>query len=507
VTNDQRPNRRPRCGRARFIFGPRETGGVILGLRAAQLGALVAGLSLLVAGLSRGRTGAVAGLVMLAGAAAFAFVGVGGRSADQWAPVLAAHALQRLRGQHVFRGGPAAADRAAVRRGPALDLPGVLANLTLLAVPVEGGRAVGVVKDPQRHTYSAVVAVRGATFALLEAGERTRRVAAWGALLAGLAREGSPVCRLQWVERTVPDTGNALQRYWQEAGRHDDGDRPLSAAAASYAELIAAAAPVTQSHETYLALAIDARRARRAVGQAGGGDRGGCGVLLRELAAMQEQLARAQLDVVGWLPPRGLAAVLRTAFEPGNQRTIERRDSVADAESGVDPGVAGPVAAEAAWGHYRTDDGWHATYWVHEWPRMEVGADFLAPLLLQTTCRRTVALVAEPVSPRKAARQVTTASTSELTNQSMRDRVGQVTTERQRTEAADVRRRERELVAGHGQYRFIAYITVTGTTSDELEEACGQVEQAAHQSLLEIRRLHGEQDQAFAFSLPLCRGL
>jgi hypothetical protein len=89
----------------------------------------------------------------------------------------------------------------------------------------------------------------------------------------------------------------------------------------------------------------------------------------------------------------------------------------------------------------------------------------------------------------------------------MRDRVGQVTTERQRAEAADVRRRERELVAGHGQYRFTAYLTVTGTSRVELEEACGQVEQAAHACLLEIRRLYGEQDQAFAFTLPLCRGL
>ena len=41
----------------------------------------------------------------------------------------------------------------------------------------------------------------------------------------------------------------------------------------------------------------------------------------------------------------------------------------------------------------------------------------------------------------------------------------------------------------------------------ELEDACGQVEQAAHRAFLELRRLYGQQDEAFTFTLPLARGL
>lgn len=59
-------------------------------------------------------------------------------------------------------------------------------------------------------------------------------------------------------------------------------------------------------------------------------------------------------------------------------------------------------------------------------------------------------------------------------------------------------------VAGHGDYRFTGYLTVTAPTLVELGNACGEVEQAAHQSLLELRRLYGEQDAAFAAALPLC---
>jgi hypothetical protein len=489
MTTTTAPAHQPRTT---YAFGPRETRGLLLGLRGPQLAILVIGLGCLVAGLSAGFGGAAIGMLALAGSAAVVFVPLGGRTAEQWALVAAAFGLQRLTGQHAYRR-PLVADAGAA-------LPGPLNALRILTVPVADDSHVAVVKDATRGTYTAVAAVRGSTFALLEADEQDRRVSAWGRLLAELAREGSPVGRVQWVERTMPDSGDALARFWAEAGGH--GGR---AAAASYRQLIATAGPATQRHETYFAVAIDARRARRAIRQAGGGDEGACAVLLRELAAIQDRLAQASLEVVGWLPPRALAQVLRTAYEPGAGAHLDRRHGCGRG-AGVDPALAGPMAAEYIWGSYRSDDGWHATYWVHEWPRMEVGADFLVPLLLHTTCRRTVALIAEPVSTRQAVRQVSAAKTAELANQTMRDRVGQVTSERHRAEAAEVARREAELVVGHAEFRFTAFITVTATSPAGLEEACGQVEHAAHQSYLEIRRLYGQQDQAFTYTLPLARG-
>lgn len=488
---------------ARYVFGPRETRGVLLGLRGPQLGLIVGGLTAFVAGVAAGGVVALLGVAAVAAASALAVVPVAGRTAEQWAPVAAGFGVQRLTGQRRFRSGPwHPSDQHHDREiAAALGLPGALTGLRLLTAPVPGGRAVGVVKDPAAGTYTAVLAVRGSTFALLETADADRRVAAWGALLAGLARDGSAVTRLQWVERTLPDSGDALTRYWAQAGR---GDR--AAAARSYLQLIAAAGPVTQTHETYLALAIDGRRARRTVRQAGGGDRGALAVLLRELAALEERLGQASLEVVGWLPPRTLAGALRAAYEPGFAPALARRADVGLGD-GVTPAAAGPVAADNHWASYRTDDGWHATYWVSEWPRLGVGADFLAPLLLHTSCRRTVALVAEPVSPRRAARAVAAARTAELANQAMRDRVGQLTTARQQREADAVNDREHELVAGHAEFRFSGFVTVTAHSQDELEEACGQVEHAAHAALLEIRRLYGQQDQAFAFTLPLARGL
>ena len=198
-----------------------------------------------------------------------------------------------------------------------------------------------------------------------------------------------------------------------------------------------------------------------------------------------------------------MGRLLRTAYEHGSRTTLARRDGDGD-RAGCDPKAAGPMAADTGWSTYRTDDAWHATYWISEWPRMDVDADFLTPLLLHTTVSRTVSVVMEPVSPRKAAREVQAARTAELADEALREKAGQIATARRRHEHEALLARERELVTGHGDYRFTGYLTVTAPTRDELENACGEVEQAAHQSLLEVRRLHGEQDVAFAAALPLC---
>jgi Putative type VII ESX secretion system translocon, EccE len=478
---------------AGYRFGPRETRGVLLGLRAGQLLLLLVGLAGFVLGLSFSVAGVALGSTGLLAAAVGAFLPVAGRTGEQWAPVTLGFLARQFTGAGRFRAGH--------REDDGLALPAPLAALRLLAVPTGDGREIGVIHDGRHGTFTAVVAVGGSSFTLLDVDEKNQRAAGWGAVLAALAREGSPVGRVAWLARTVPDSGDAVSRYWAEAGRNDGG-----LAARSYLDLITAAGPVTPAHETYLALSIDVRRARRAVRQAGGGNAAAQVVLLRELTTLQERLLQAQLEVRGALPPRGVARLLRTAYEPGSVPGLDRRDPTGP-EAGVAPAAAGPIAADAHWSCFRSDDGWHATYWVAEWPRLPVGPDFLAPLLLAAEGRRAVALVAEPVPPARAARGLQSARTAELANQALRTKVGQVTTERHRVEATEVERREAELVAGHAAYRFSGYLTVSALTAEMLEEACGQLEHAAGQSLLEVRRLYGQQELAFTFTLPLCRGL
>ena len=66
--------------------------------------------------------------------------------------------------------------------------------------------------------------------------------------------------------------------------------------------------------------------------------------------------------------------------------------------------------------------------------------------------------------------------------------------------------RERALAIA-GDLAAIA-VKCVGKSRDELEAACALVEQAAVRSALEVRRVHGEVDQAFLRGgLPLTQGV
>ena len=46
-----------------------------------------------------------------------------------------------------------------------------------------------------------------------------------------------------------------------------------------------------------------------------------------------------------------------------------------------------------------------------------------------------------------------------------------------------------------------------GATEAELDVACAEIEQAARPANLDLRRLYGQQAEAFTWTLPLGRGL
>lgn len=468
-----------------FRFAPRPTRGLLLGLQPGQLLLIGTGATAFVIGLSRGVVGAVIGVVIAAACVLVAVVPTpSGARADLVAVLFVRHLIARLTG--------AAITTLDVTRYGALQLPRPLHRLELLAVPLPDGGDAGVVADRATGRYTAMLAVSGSSFTLADVDEQTRRVAAWGRALAALARDRSNVSRVQWIARTTPAVGNDLLAHWSANGR-----RSHNLAAASYEQLIHGAAPAAQDHEVLLAVSREHR-----VGRSGRwrSDESPTEALLRDLANLVDQLVAADLRVAGVLPPRGVARLLRCAFDPGAKQVIDAR---VGEDAGVAPPAAAPSRTETHWDCYRSDSGWHATYWVADWPRTSVGPDFLAPLLLAGEVRHTVALIAEPLSNTAAARKLSAARTAEAANATLRARVGQLTTERQHAEADDVDRRERDLVAGHAVCRYAAFITVTGCSREQLAESCGRIEHAATAAHLELQLLYGQQDRAFLRTLPL----
>lgn len=365
------------------------------------------------------------------------------------------------------------------------------------------GQPMGVLRDRKNKTWIAVIAVQGQSFMLLDESEQIRRLSSWAAVQTSMARQGSPISRMQWIERTLTEVGDEMRTFFDERAASTAG----SGAHASYQQLLQSAQPVTQQHETYLVLQVSQAKAGRAIRHAGGGDKGAVAVLYRELQHLQRQLRESDLSVNGFLSGDQLAMVLRTQFDPEDALAMAARRSMTQ-EPLVSARSAWPMATEVSWGHYRTDRMYHITYWVSEWPKLGVRPSFLSPLLLTSNgVTRTVSVVSEPIPMARAMRKIEHQQTSRLSDEELRSNAGYRTGARRRREAEALDRRENELADGHAENRYSGYVTVSGPNLDEVEVAAAMIEQIAYQCPVELRRLWGEQDTAFYCTMPMTMGL
>ena len=331
-------------------------------------------------------------------------------------------------------------------------------------------------RDRRAGTYTAVLAVRAGAFGLRDAAEQERKLDAWGSVLASCGRDGSPVRRLQWIERTLPAQGDELAAHLQA---ERDRAVPLdSTLVRSYIELIESAAPASAEHEVLIAIQIDQRRGAKELRRLGGGEEAACELLLREAEGFAERLSLAELTVFGVLRPRQYAEVIRDAFDPFGRQGRARAALGEPEREGVEPALMGPLADETAWSTYRTDSAVHATYWISGWPRTDVGPTFLMPLLMQTSALRTVSVTIEPIPYSVAMRRAEAARTAEVAEEMQRERQGFLTTAQVRRRQQASARREEELADGHALLRWVGMVTVSDRSAEELERSTSNVEHA-----------------------------
>ncbi len=532
---------------AQYEFGPLERRGVFLGARPGQLvaGGLTATLAAAIFAMSPTPLGALVALCCITAGAVAVAIPVAGRPLEQWLPLGLRFVLARLAGAHMWLGpshlrghqlalaadgtvavrdplAPGVVRRGGVDDGEVDDADGqqrwvlgvrrvdagdlqapFLRGVQMLAAQWRQGE-IGILKDAAHRTYVGVIAALGHSFALLDQDAKERLLTQWGAVLASVARDAGVVTRLQWLERTVPDDSEGVVRHFGEHGALP----PSSPFVSSYLALLDEAGPQSQQHEVFIALQVSATRASSVIRRLRAGvDIGACEVVSRELDAFAANLRRADVEVRGILSPRMLGAMLRQACDPPAREQLAHRTAASPDVVGASPRNAFPRRTECGWSSLRTEAAYHATYWVSEWPRATVGTDWMAPLLLGTRARRTVAVVMEPCAPSMALRRIEAARIDDATTRSVRQRLGFRTTVRKQREEENVVRAEEEINEGHQVFRLSAYITVTAASVADLEEACADVEQQARQARLDVRREYGLQDEAFTYTLPLCRGL
>ncbi len=450
---------------SRYRFGPRERGGALAGWRAGQIMTVAVGLvfGVLVLRWEPNAAGVAAAVGILVLYGALATVPVSGRTGDEWLPVVVCWGARRT-GLWRTRAG-------AVRSG-------ALRGLRLLRA---GWQDMGVVHDRTGRTLTAAVSLRGGSFALLGADEQDRRVGAWASVLSSLAREGSPVHRVQWVAASFPDDGQGLRSYVATDAVSD----AASACTASYDALLTDMDSYTCAHDVVLAVQVRLTRSVEV----------GCATLAREIGSLVRLLGDADVQVESILSADDLAEQLLRTYEP---RAVP--------VGGAAPDDHWPMAMQETWSHVRVDGMVHATFWVAEWPRIEVRSDFLAPVLLGSA-RSTLAVVMEPLGPDAAVRKVEASRTADLADAELRRRGGFVSTARHARESEVLARREAELAEGHASFRYSGFVTVSAPSEEELVVACDAVQHAAGQSRLALRRLYGDQASGYTCTLPLCRGL
>ena len=510
----------------KYRFGPLERRGLIAGWRGGQIAVVAAGLVVGVLALRAhpDPLGVVGALLALGSSLAVACWPLGGRTGEEWLPTVVRWGADGVAGRRRRSPAPGAGhcpgadgpvqcgpgDAARRPNGGTRSAPtatGAFSGLVVLgaeAGPGNGASEVGIVHDTRAGTFTGVLALEGHSFALLGADEKERRVGGWAGVLAALAREGSSVHRIQWLAIALPDDGRAVHAYLDERAVEPND----SAAHASYAGLLNEAGADTSRHAVLMAVQV---RPGRAAYRASPDAAVSVSVLLRELENVRRLVSDADVSCRGVLDPAALATTVRALGQTDPPASPDN-DMLATHPGGLrscPPCVIGapwPMATEVQWDRVRTDGNWHATYWIAEWPRIDVGPDFLAPLLLGPL-RRSVGVVMEPLSPSRAIRAVQQARTADIADSELRRRGGFLSTARRAREAELVVRREGELADGHGSYRFSGYVTVTAPSATQLEEWCETTEHAAGQARLELRRLFGDQERALLCTLPFCRGL
>jgi hypothetical protein len=489
----------PEPAGTRYRLGPRSTRGLIAGWRSGQIACVGLGL-LLAVGFLRSVGGVFGGLLGLAaacGGVAVATWPVGGRTLEQWVPTVASFGVRA-----------AGEGRRQPWQSPKRRPRGPLSRLTLLEMPelwehhepawregVESlterarsgrGRAgaarhlvastgIGVIGDAESCTWTAVMPVGGTGFALLGDAERADRIAAWSGVLAAMARDTSGLHRLQWLSSTSP--------AWLDGALSGGG---TGLPGEHYGHLLEEVSPSLWTHEVYVAVSV------RRSGAPWSGPQAPASLLREQLSSLDERLRSAGLMPGAVLTPRLLASFVGRSFEV--------------APLGVPGSSPWPIGVDNRWSRLRTDASWHASYWIAEWPRTEVGGGFLLPMLLEPGLRRVISVTMAPLPVLAAVRRAQRERTEGTADVELRQRHGFAVTARALREQEGRQQREAELAEGHAGYRYSGYVTVTEADQDALERSCGRLEKSAALAQLELRRLYGAQEEGYCCTLPSGRG-
>lgn len=345
-----------------------------------------------------------------------------------------------------------------------------------------------------------------------DAAERLDLAQQWSTVLAALTQRPG-IKRVTLQERTTRTTIRPAREHYQQASRGRLVD-PTGPAATNYSEVLDNSEQFAVGHRNYLTLTLDLIALGNQLKALGGGKQAVLSLSVIEAGNLGEALRTAKITVRSWLSPREVAELARTTFDPESIPMIRNRSTD---QPGVDPVAIGPMYLEEPKGRnglVHTDSAVHTTMWLHEWPRSDAPIGFLAPLVFarhpvtNEAVTHILSIVATPVPVGRALRQIREGKKVWRGNERLRARRG---THGSIVDEADwlaLEQREQELVAGHGEFEYGAYLTVTADTEESLEQAIAGARNALSVVGVEAQVLYCQQAEALLVNaLPLGLGM
>ncbi len=482
-----------------YHLNPPDRTGVILGLGLPQCITLG---SAMVVGVFAARFGAPLIVVplLLVGAALVALVPLSGLPLVEWGgPMLRWARSGGRKGQRWF------APLLAINGPPVTTptLPPAMAGQEVLACESRGEPAA-VVHDKKAGNFAATLRVSGRQFSLLERGEQDALLGMWGDALAPFSRQGSPVVEVRWSEWAAP-SGMEEQLEYIADHAATDANAP---AMASYRDLLRTAGPAATRHEVLVTVVLSQAKVRMGTRHHGDRTQAAIEALLEEMRLLARRLNMAGLAVSAVLSPAELCRALRVRLDPRCMAALDRRGRTLGDRAGlVAPADGGPSAVSTSWGHWQADASVHRAFYFHEWPRFEVGPDWMANLLLYGASVRSVAVCYHPVSARASQRAILRQAAKLESDADQRVRSGFRVGAHHRRASRAVEEREEELVAGFAEQEYIGIVDVCCPDLESLEKSAAEVIEVSAGCGIELRPLDGRHVEGVAACLPLCRGV
>lgn len=477
--------------------------GIVLGMDGWQLGFLTAAGLVVLASVSQlGPVGLVytAPLYLALGAASVTTVhGISApRIAGLWLMKQARHAT----GATVHKYRPEATHLAGT-----LNLPGVRASAQLWEAD-----GVACVYSPSDRTVSVTAELEVQGFLMHDTPERLDLAQQWSRVLASFTQRPG-VKRITLQERTLPTTIRPAREHFE----HVQLRRGVSAGAVvdNYADVMDRSERFAVAHRNYLTFTLDLVALGAQVKALGGGKDAIIALAAIEAGNLADALAAAKVKVRHWLSTREVAALARVTFDPEFAATVQNRIEAADA--GVDPAAIGPMYLEEPRGRngiVYSDSGVHSTMWIHEWPRSDAPVGFVAPLVFArhpgtgTAVTHILSIVLTPVPVNQALKRIRDEKKVWRGNERLRAKRGADGSAADAADWAALEKQEQEIVEGHGEFRYGAYLTVTAPDEEHLDQALAGARNAMSRAGMEGQTLYCQQAEALMVNaLPIGLGM